>query len=382
MKIVIAPDSFKGSLSAIEVCETIEIGVKKVLPAANIVKIPMADGGEGTVEALVSSTHGHIEWEKVHGPLGGKVKAHYGILGDAKTAIIEMASASGLPLVSPGKRNPLYTTTYGTGELILAALEKGCRDFIIGIGGSATNDCGAGLAQALGVEFYDKSGDKIDDFMNGHWLGKTGSIDFSGLLPVVKESRFTVACDVENPLLGPDGCAFVYAPQKGAAEEIVKELEANMADFADILEKTIGRKVRDIRGAGAAGGLGAGLMAFVNGKLEKGINIVLNASNFAERIKGASLILTGEGKIDYQTAFGKTLSGIAREAKKQGIPVIAIAGIVADNIDNLYDIGITSCFSICDQPMDKETSMKKVRDLLPLISERIVRTVLIKSKEH
>lgn len=378
MKIVIAPDSFKDSLSAIRVCDAIEKGVKKVLPDSDVVKLPMSDGGEGTVEALVSSTNGRIEWEMVRDPMGDEVKAHYGILGDGKTAVIEMASASGLPLVPPGKRNPLYTTTYGTGELILAALEKGCHEFIIGIGGSATNDLGTGMAQALGVVFYDKSGKKIEDYMNGDFLGKAGSIDFSGLLPAIKKIRFTVACDVKNPLLGPSGCAHVYARQKGATDEIVEKLESNMTYFVDILEKTIGRKVRDTEGAGAAGGLGAGLIAFVNGKLEKGIEIVLKASGFAERIKGASLILTGEGKIDYQTAFGKTLSGIAREARKQAIPVIGIGGIIADGIDILYEIGMSSFFSICDQPMDMETAMKKVEDLLPLISERIIRAVLVK----
>ncbi len=380
--IVIAPDSFKGSLSAVEVCDAMERGVRKVLPGADVVKIPMADGGEGTVAALVSSTRGHIERQEVRGPLGEKVNAHYGILGDGKTAVIEMAAASGLPLVPPGKQNPLYTTTYGTGELILAALEKGCREFIIGIGGSATNDCGTGMAQALGINFYDKSGNKIDDLMNGHWLGRTGAIDLTGLLPGVGESRFTAACDVDNPLLGPQGCAFVYGPQKcspqksaGKVKRIVEKLEANMTGFADLLETTIGRSVRDIEGAGAAGGLGAGILAFTRGKLKKGIDIILKASGFAERIKGAALILTGEGKIDYQTAFGKTLSGIAREAKKQGIPVFAIGGIVAGDINNLYDIGITSCFSICDPSTDPETSMKKAKELLPLVTERALRVM-------
>lgn len=378
MKIVIAPDSFKGSLSAVEVSDAIEKGVKRVLPDADIVKLPMADGGEGTVEALVSSTNGHIEQKVVRDPLGNEIGAHYGILGDGKTAVIEMASASGLPLVPPEKRNPLYTTTYGTGELMLAAAEKGCRDFIIGIGGSATTDCGTGMAQALGVSFYDKSGQKIDAYMNGDRLGKTSSIDFSGLSPAIKESRFTVACDVDNPLLGPKGSAYVYAPQKGASPEIVKQLETNMTYFADVLEATIDRKVRHIPGAGAAGGLGAGLIAFVNGTLKPGIEIVLQASKFANQIKGASLILTGEGKIDYQTAFGKTLSGIAREAKKQGIPVIGIGGMIDTDIDNLYEIGINSFFSICNQPMDLQTAMENTDTLLQLISERIMRAVLVR----
>lgn len=377
MKIVIAPDSFKGSISAVEASNAIEKGVKKVLLDAHIVKLPMADGGEGTVEALVTSTNGHIEQKIVRDPLGHEVEAHYGILGDGKAAIIEMASASGLPLVPPEKRNPLYTTTYGTGELILAAAEKGCREFIIGIGGSATTDCGTGMAQALGVAFYDKSGNKIEAYMNGDWLGRTDSIDFSGLSPIIKASRFTVACDVDNPLLGPRGSAYVYSPQKGATPEIVEQLEANMSYFADILEKTIGQQVRAIPGAGAAGGLGAGLIAFVNGALKPGIEIVLDASGFADRIKGASLIITGEGKIDYQTAFGKTLSGVAREAKKQAIPVIGIGGMVEKDIDNLYKIGLNSFFSICNQPMDLQTAMAHADELLQIISERIMRAVLV-----
>jgi len=383
MKIVIAPDSFKGSLTAAEACDAMEKGVRNAVPAAHIIKIPMADGGEGTVTALVSATGGSLQFQNVHGPLGDEVTAHYGILGDGKTAVIEMAAASGLTLVPPGKRNPLFTTTYGTGELIATAAEKGCRAFIIGIGGSATNDCGAGMAQALGVTFYNKSGSRINDWMNGHWLGETGQIDLTGLSPILKESRFTAACDVDNPLLGPRGCAFVYSPQKcsprlgtGKVKSIAEKLETNMAAFSDLLEAAVDRRVRNIEGAGAAGGLGAGLLAFTGGKLQKGIDIILKTSDFAERIKGASLILTGEGKIDYQTTCGKTLSGIAREAKKQGIPVVAIAGMVTGNIKNLYDMGITSCFSICGRSLDRATAMKEAADLLPRISKKAVRSFL------
>lgn len=377
MKIVIAPDSFKGSLSTVEVSDAIEQGVKKALPAAEIVKIPMADGGEGTVEALVSSTKGHIEKLTVHDPLGNDIEAHYGILGDGLTAVIEMAAASGLPLVPPANRNPLFTTSYGTGELIMAAAQKGCRDFIVGIGGSATTDCGTGLAQALGVIFYNQAGEKIDDFMNGDRLGKIGKIDLSGIHPAIKASRFTVACDVQNPLLGPTGCSCVYGPQKGATPEIVKQLEANMTYFADVLERTIDQAVRDIPGAGAAGGLGAGLIAFTQANLKPGIEIVLDACDFTRRIQGASLILTGEGKIDFQTAFGKTLSGIAREGKKQSIPVIGIGGMVDVDIDNLYALGMNSFFSICNQPMDLHTAMQDAGRLIQVVAERIMRTVLI-----
>jgi glycerate kinase len=377
MKFVIAPDSFKGSLSAIEVCTAIERGIKKVIPTAQIVNLPMADGGEGTVEALVSSTGGHLEWTVVHDPLGQEIRAHYGILGDKQTAVIEMAAASGLPLVPLAKRNPLYTSTYGTGELILAAAHQGCRQFIIGIGGSATTDGGTGMAQALGVKFWDQTLHEITSPMNGDWLGKISVLDLTSLNPVIHACQFTVACDVENPLLGPKGCAHVYGPQKGATPAIVAQLEQNMTHFANILEKISGRSVRDIPGAGAAGGLGAGLMAFVNGTLKRGIEIVLQASHFAEQIHGANLIFTGEGRIDFQTAFGKTLSGVAREAKKQGIPVIALGGMVDDNIDDLYEMGISSFFSICNCPMDLPTAMKNTAHLLELASERSLRAVLI-----
>jgi len=380
MKIVIAPDSFKGSLSAVAVSEAIEKGVRKILPQAEIVQLPLADGGEGTVQALVSSTDGTIERQTVHDPLGKEIEAIYGILGDGHTAVIEMAAASGLPLVPLDQQNPLYTTTYGTGELILAAARKGCRHFIIGIGGSATTECGTGMAQALGIQFYDQSNNLINDYMNGDLMGQVGAIDFSGLVPQIRKSHFTVACDVDNPLLGPKGSAHVYAPQKGATPEIVDQLEANMSTFADLLEKTIKTSVRNIPGAGAAGGLGAGLMAFLQAELKSGIEIVLKASGFAEKIKDAALILTGEGRIDYQTAFGKTLSGVAAEARKQQIPVIAIGGMVDTDIDNLYEIGINACFSICNQPMDLRTAVENAGSLLEIITERIMRAVLIQLK--
>jgi glycerate kinase len=376
MKIVIAPDSFKGSLTAREACIAMEKGVRRVLPTAEVINLPMADGGEGTVDALVSSTGGKLIQQKVKDPLGNPVHATYGILGDKVTAVIEMAAASGLPLVPLERRNPLNTTTFGTGELIRAALNQGCRKFIIGIGGSATNDGGTGMAQALGVEFFDKSGQLIRQKMAGGLLSQVGTISLSGLIPEICQSAFTVACDVDNPLLGPRGCAAVYSPQKGATPEIVVQLEQNMTGFVDILEKTVNFSVRNNAGAGAAGGLGAGLMAFLKAQLTSGIKIVLNASHFAKKIKGADLILTGEGKIDFQTAFGKTLSGVAAEAKKQAIPVIALGGSVDLNIENLYEIGINSFFSICNQPMELANAMKEGGTLLEFAAERVLRAVL------
>ena len=377
MKIVLAPDSFKGSLSAADVCEAMERGIRKVLPDVNIVHAPMADGGEGTVEALVSSTGGHLETVRVTDPLGHPVEAFYGILGDGETAVIEMAAASGLPLVPEEKRNPLFTTTYGTGELIKAAAEKGCRKFIIGIGGSATTDCGTGMAQALGVRFYNVEDTEITACMSGGLLADVVRIDLSRILPAINESRFTVACDVDNPLLGPQGCSYVYGPQKGATPEIVVKLEANMTGFADVLEQAIGKPVRDIPGAGAAGGLGAGLIAFTGAQLKPGIDIVLEASDFAEKIQDAALILTGEGRIDFQTAFGKTLSGVGREAQKAGIPVVGLGGMVDHDIDNLYEIGLTAFFSICNQPMSLEKAMTDAAQLIEVVTERIIRTAHI-----
>lgn len=377
MKIIIAPDSFKGSLSSVEVCNAIEKGIKNAFPQADIVKLPVADGGEGTVEALIASTNGHWARQVVHDPLGQKIEAGYGILGDGITAVIEMAAASGLPLVPPAKRNPLCTTTYGTGELIAAALDRGCREFIIGIGGSATTDCGAGMAQALGVKFLTANGQEIKDLMNGGLMGKVAEIDLTNLRPEIQQSRFTVACDVTNPLLGPQGSAYVYAPQKGATPEIVEELEKNMSVFIDILEATIGKSVRNIPGAGAAGGLGAGLLAFLEAQLKSGVEIVLEASHFSEKIRGADLIFTGEGKIDYQTAFGKTISGVAREAKKQNIPVIAVGGAVDTDLDNLYDLGLTSFFSICNGPMTLDEAISKASVLLEVLAERIVRAIRV-----
>jgi len=375
MKIVVAPDSFKGSLSAAEICEAMERGIKRALPEAEVVKIPMADGGEGTVQALVSSTGGHLEKVTVVGPLGEPVEAAYGILGDGETAVIEMAAASGLPLVPVAKRNPVLTTTFGTGQLMRAALARGCRRLIVGIGGSATTDCGTGMAQALGVRFLRSDGSEITDYMCGGLMAEVASIDLSGRLPELLSATVTVACDVDNPLLGPRGAVMTYSRQKGATDEQLALLEANMTHFIAVAEKTIGRSVRDVPGAGAAGGLGAGLIAFANATLRPGVSIVLEASHFAERIKGASFVLTGEGKVDFQTAYGKTISGVAAEAKKQGIPVIVLAGAVEDRAENLYERGVASLFSTCPAPITLEEAMAQAAVLVEKGAERIVRAL-------
>jgi len=373
MQIVLAPDSFKNSLSANDVCLAMELGIKKVVPTAKIRKIPMADGGEGTVQALVASTGGTLKKAKVTGPLGQPVTATFGILGDGKTAVIEMAEASGLPLVPPDKRNPLKTTTYGTGQLILEALKSGCQKFIIGIGGSATTDCGTGMAQALGIRFYRHDGSEIKDYMCGELMGKVAKIDLADVPSLLKDSVIVAACDVENPLLGEHGVVMVYSRQKGATDEQLQILENNMAHIIGIIEKTIGKQIRHIPGSGAAGGLGAGLIAFANATLKPGIQIVLDACRFSKRIWGASLILTGEGKIDFQTAYGKTISGVLQEASRQSIPVIAIAGSIEEGAENLYQLGLTSMFSICSGPISLQEAMGKTSHLIETTTERIIR---------
>ncbi len=376
MKIVLAPDSFKGSLSAGEICEAMEAGVRKVFPQAEVVKIPMADGGEGTVAALVAATGGRFVQTEVVGPLGQPVHAEYGILGDGTTGVIEMASASGLPLVSADKRNPLKTTTYGTGQLILEALRQGCSRLIIGIGGSATTDCGTGMAQAMGVQFFRPDGSRINEYMTGALMGEVGRIGLDEMTPMLGRAVLTVACDVENPLLGPQGAVMVYSRQKGANDRQLDILEKNMERVIWVIEQTVGRSIREIPGTGAAGGLGAGLIAFARAKLSPGVRLVLDACSFEGKIAGASLIFTGEGRVDFQTAFGKTISGVVAEASKQSIPVIVVAGSVRDEAENLYNSGVSSMFSICSGPMSLENAVSQTAHLVEKCVERILRAVV------
>jgi len=375
MKIVIAPDSFKGSLTALQAAEAIEIGMRRVFPDAAIEKVPMADGGEGTVQSLVDATGGEIRVACVCDPLGNEIEAKYGVLGDGITAVIEMAAASGLTLVPPNKRNPLVTTTYGTGQLIQAALEHGCRRLIIGIGGSATNDGGAGMAQALGAKLLTVAGKQIQ--WGGGGLGELHSIDISGLHPRIAEVETVVACDVNNPLTGERGAAYVYGPQKGATPEIVKVLDANLAHFDKVVERNLGKAVGNIPGAGAAGGLGAGLIAFLNATLRSGIDIVIEAVQLAQRLEDVDLVITGEGRMDFQTVFGKTPVGVAKVAKKRGIPVIAIAGSLAEGADSVYDAGIDAMIDIVPEPMPLEFAIENAPTLITVAAERVARMVAI-----
>ncbi len=344
MKIVIAPDSFKESLSAYETACAIERGFQAILPDAEYVKLPMADGGEGTVQSLVDATGGYIIHHVVTGPLGDPVDAFFGMLGDGETAVIEMAAASGLHLVPQEKRNPLLTTSRGTGELILAALDQGAKHVIIGLGGSATNDGGVGMMQGLGAAFLDQAGQELSP--GGGALHQLASIDLTGLDPRLQYVRLEAACDVDNPLTGERGASAVFGPQKGADEEMVQVLDKNLAHFAQIAEKQFNVSFEVVEGAGAAGGLGASLLGFLRADLQRGIDIVLKAVQFDDVIKEADLVITGEGRIDQQTIYGKTPIGVAKAAKQYHLPVIGIAGSLSKDSVVVHEHGIDALFSI------------------------------------
>ncbi len=378
MKIVIAPDSFKGSLTALEAAQAIAAGWRRVFMDANILTVPMADGGEGTVQSLVDATGGRLMHKEVTDPLGGKVNAHYGILGDGLTAVIEMAAASGLPLVPPGKRNPLITTTFGTGELIQASLDHGCRRLIIGIGGSATNDGGAGVAQALGARLLDADGTPI--LFGGAALAQLARIDLSNMDPRIAETETVVACDVDNPLIGPRGAAHVYGPQKGATPEMVEQLDAALARFAEVVKCDLGKDIGEMPGSGAAGGLGAGLMAFLDAELKSGIDIVIDAVNLREKVGGADLVITGEGAIDEQTVYGKTPIGVAKVAQEQGIPVLGIAGMVSPGACAVYDHGIEALTTLVPGPVSLDEAVGNAAALLADAAERAARMVRLGTK--
>lgn len=368
MKIVIAPDSFKESLSALQVANAIEKGFRDIFPEAEYVKIPMADGGEGTVQALVDATGGKIVEKQVTGPLGEPVNAFFGLLGDGKTAVIEMAAASGLHLVPHKKRNPLIATTRGTGELIRAALDYGVTHMIIGIGGSATNDGGAGMVQALGGRLLDGDGQELA--FGGGSLSRLAKIDISQLDPRLKHVRVEVACDVDNPLTGPQGASAVFGPQKGATPDMVRQLDENLQRYAEVIEQTLGKQV-NVPGAGAAGGLGAGLLAFLDAELKRGIDIVLEAVQFDRKVAGASLVITGEGRIDGQTIYGKTPVGVAKAAKKHRVPVIALAGSLSDDSDIVLQHGIDALYSIVPGVIPLSKALEQASDYVERTARHI-----------
>ncbi len=444
MKIVIAPDSFKGSLTARQAANAIADGIKRVIPNAELLLIPMADGGEGTTQTLTDATAGNIYQLNITGPLGKTARGFFGILGtntpksntltphnnhattqitplnaprnkkaahtastlpacpatttnpkQKQTAIIEIAAAAGLPLLSENERNPLNTTTYGVGELIIAALQKGCRTIILGLGGSATSDCGTGMAQALGTKFYDKTGNIISSPITAGTMGQIYDIDPTAMIDRLTDVKIIIACDVKNPLTGPNGAARVYGPQKCSSnlsnqqkQAIIGQIEANTRHFADILEAKTGKNIRNIPGSGAAGGLAAPLLAFTEVTLERGIDIVIRYSHLADALTNANLIITGEGRIDRSTAFGKTIAGIARMTMQHNsknktsnkhntkIPIIALAGSISPDAQQLLTLGIVT-IPICPGPVSLSQALNNAETFLSDTTERTMQLITL-----
>ena len=371
MKFILAPDSFKESMTAKEACISMENGIRKVFKDATCIHVPMADGGEGTVDALIESTNGNLHEVEVTAPLGNKVKAKFGILGDGKTAVIEMAEASGIHLVKLEDRNPLLTTTFGTGELIKYALDMNIERIIIGLGGSATNDGGVGMLQALGASFKDSDWKEIA--FGGGVLKDLCTIDLSGFDKRIYDVKIEVACDVKNPLTGENGASFVFGAQKGGNKETLEELDSNLKHYAEVVKRDMGKEIDKVEGAGAAGGLGAALIGFCNGKLESGIDLVIKHSNLEDKVRKADFVFTGEGSIDFQTKFGKTPIGVAKIAKKYNIPVIAFGGRIGEGIDELYSLGIDSVIGITPGVISLDEALSKGKENLEISTENVVR---------
>jgi glycerate 2-kinase len=375
MRVVVAPDSFKGSASATAVAEAMARGVRAVFPEAEVRAVPIADGGEGTVEAMVAGTGGRTVETRVTGPLGEPVLARWGVLGDGATAVVEMAAASGLPLVPPERRDPRLTTTRGTGELLRAALDAGFRKVILGIGGSATNDGGAGLARALGIRFLDAAGRELAE--GGAALAGLERIDLSGADPRLSGLELLVACDVDNPLTGPRGASAVYGPQKGATPATVAELDQALGQFAGVAARATGRDVAGVAGAGAAGGLGAGLLFFTPARLRPGVEIVLEAAGFEALVRGAALVLTGEGRTDAQTAMGKAPVGVAAVARRQGVPVICLSGGLGEGAEEVLARGVDALCGIVPGPMPLDQAMREAPQLVEAAAARACRLVKV-----
>ena len=373
-RVVIAPQEFKGSLTALEIARAMETGVKRALPEAETVLVPVADGGDGTLQSLVDSSGGRVVTTRVTGPLGQPIDARWGALGDDVTAVVEMARSSGLALLTLDERDPRATTTRGVGELIQAALEAGHRRLIVGIGGSATNDGGAGMAQALGARLTDADGADLPP--GGAALARLERVDVSGMDPRLDRTEVVVACDVNNPLCGPTGASAIYGPQKGATPDMVKQLDAALARYANVIERDLGMDIRERPGAGAAGGLGAGLMAFLRAELRAGVDIVLDAVGLADKLEGADLVITGEGQFDRSTVFDKAPVGVARLAKERSIPVVGIAGSLGDGFQQVHDCGIDAVFTLVSGPMTLEEAMANTRVLVENAAEEVLRAIL------
>lgn len=377
MKFLFASDSFKGSLTSKEISEMLTASAKEVFGDVECVGIPVADGGEGTVDALIEAVGGEKIFVNVHGPLMEEVSAYYGKLSE-KRAVIEMASASGLTLVEQDKRNPLYTTTYGTGELIRDALDKGFTELYIAIGGSATNDGGMGCAKALGIRFLDEKGEELSGV--GADLEKVREIDFSGTDPRLKDTDITVMCDVTNPLCGENGATRTFGPQKGASPEQIEQLEKGMCNYRDVIKKLLGKDPDEISGSGAAGGLGTMLMTLLPGKRKSGIETVLDLVEFDSLLRDTDLVVTGEGRSDWQSCFGKVVCGVGERAKKAGVPVMLLCGSIGPGAEGLYDHGITSMMTTVEEPMPLEEAMKRAKELYERAAVRMFRTIKIGEK--
>ena len=371
MNILIAPDSFKDCLSAREVASALGRGIQKIIPDASISILPMADGGEGTVESVIDATRGELLRLKVMDPLMREVPSFYGITGDGETAVIEMAAASGIELLKGDERDPWITSTFGTGQLIRDALDHGVKKILLGIGGSATNDGGTGMAQALGVQFGGKFGNL--PVQGGGALGEVEKIYMEGLDPRIHATEIIVACDVSNPLTGPQGASHVYGPQKGANGVMVEKLDRNLVHLAELIQDQLGKEISEYPGAGAAGGLGGGLMAFLNADLVGGFDMVAGVCRLREKIREADLIITGEGKMDAQTRFGKTPFGVAQMALKLGKPVIGVAGTLDEDASLLYELGFDLLMPIQEKPGKLESSLKNGEQLLERTGERMAR---------
>ena len=371
MNIVISPDSFKDCLPAEKVASSIAKGIQKVYPEAITTQIPISDGGEGLLDALVVSTGGKLQTVRVKDPLLRNINAQYGILTDGNTAVIEMATASGLELLEENERNPMITSTFGTGQLIIDALDRGCKKLIIGLGGSATNDGGTGMVKALGGKFLNSKGEEIGD--GGGALGDLYRIELSNLDNRLKQCEIIGACDVSNPLTGLEGASFIYGGQKGGQPKELRQLDKNLSQYASIVKSNLGKEVKTVSGAGAAGGMGAAILAFFNAELRSGIDLIIESLNLENYISKADIVFTGEGKIDHQTLYGKTISGIAAIGKKYNVPVFALTGKMGDNIEELYGLGVTAIFPIVNKPMSLEESIANADHLIQSCVQNILR---------
>lgn len=378
MRVVVCPDSFKGSLTSVQAAEAVARGVRSALGGSpiEIALIPLADGGEGTVEALVRATGGRVIPKRAHDPLMREIDSFFGMLGDSAAAVVEMAAASGLCLLSAAERDPLTATTYGVGELLMAAAEAGADTIVVGIGGSATNDGGAGAVQAMGVRFLDDSGVELP--LGGAALSRLRRIDMSGFRFPVGRVKVEVACDVDNPLTGPSGASAVYGPQKGATPEMVAQLDSALLNYAKVIESELDRNVDGLPGAGAAGGLGAGLAAFLDARLRSGIDIVLDAVGFDRALDGADLVITGEGRIDEQTSRGKTIGGVLRRASSAGVPMVAIAGSVTGDIGPLVRAGLTEAVGLVSESVTAERAIAQASCLVESAAADVTRRHLSK----